>query len=153
MGKPVNASNNKCLKSLSWGPSKCERGSGSLTCNCGYGGFYTSRDIYSFYTGFCTPDNLGSIFAAAILESGAHVYSFGFILCGDVIDAYPFIIACPLAPAPSSTPSPAPPFESVVDSCILILLIVDSMMRCLRRPIGPHPPRSTPLLKWIHPQS
>ncbi|KAI5648137.1 hypothetical protein M9H77_34142 [Catharanthus roseus] len=25
-----------------------------------------------------------------------------------------------------------------------------SMMRCPRRPIGPHPPRSTPLFKWIH---
>ncbi|KAI5676988.1 hypothetical protein M9H77_07938 [Catharanthus roseus] len=25
-----------------------------------------------------------------------------------------------------------------------------SMMRCPRRPIGPHLPRSTPFLKWIH---
>ncbi|KAI5661698.1 hypothetical protein M9H77_21021 [Catharanthus roseus] len=25
-----------------------------------------------------------------------------------------------------------------------------SMMRCPRRPIGRHPPRSMPLLKWIH---
>ncbi|KAI5668365.1 hypothetical protein M9H77_18218 [Catharanthus roseus] len=28
-----------------------------------------------------------------------------------------------------------------------------SMMRCPHRPIGPHPPRSTSLFKWIHPQS
>ncbi|KAI5670048.1 hypothetical protein M9H77_19901 [Catharanthus roseus] len=28
-----------------------------------------------------------------------------------------------------------------------------SMMRCPRKPIGPHPPRSTSLFKWIHPQS
>ncbi|KAI5656280.1 hypothetical protein M9H77_25073 [Catharanthus roseus] len=25
-----------------------------------------------------------------------------------------------------------------------------SMMQCPRRPIGPHPPRSMPLFKWIH---
>ncbi|KAI5668768.1 hypothetical protein M9H77_18621 [Catharanthus roseus] len=25
-----------------------------------------------------------------------------------------------------------------------------SMMQCTRRPIGPHPLRSTPLFKWIH---
>ncbi|KAI5683209.1 hypothetical protein M9H77_04437 [Catharanthus roseus] len=29
-------------------------------------------------------------------------------------------------------------------------ILLQSMMRYPRRPIGPHPPRSTPLFKWIH---
>ncbi|KAI5682214.1 hypothetical protein M9H77_03442 [Catharanthus roseus] len=46
-----------------------------------------------------------------------------------------------------------PQFRAAPDSPLGGRTPPQSMMRCPRRPIGPHPPRSTPFFKWIHPQS
>ncbi|KAI5681957.1 hypothetical protein M9H77_03185 [Catharanthus roseus] len=43
-----------------------------------------------------------------------------------------------------------PQFRALPNSPLDSRTPPQSMMRCLRRPIGPHPPRSTPLFKWIH---
>ncbi|KAI5681972.1 hypothetical protein M9H77_03200 [Catharanthus roseus] len=43
-----------------------------------------------------------------------------------------------------------PQFRTPPDSPLGGRTPPQSMMRCPRRPIGPHPPWSTPLFKWIH---
>ncbi|KAI5653360.1 hypothetical protein M9H77_30547 [Catharanthus roseus] len=43
-----------------------------------------------------------------------------------------------------------PQFRAPPDSLLGVRTPPQSMMRCPRRPVGPHPPRSTPLFKWIH---
>ncbi|KAI5667486.1 hypothetical protein M9H77_17339 [Catharanthus roseus] len=43
-----------------------------------------------------------------------------------------------------------PQFRAPPDSPLGGRTPSQSMMRCLRRPIGSHPPRSIPLFKWIH---
>ncbi|KAI5681632.1 hypothetical protein M9H77_02860 [Catharanthus roseus] len=147
MEKPVNARNKECLKFHTQ-----ERGFDSLTYNCGLwkrahpitastsndisatlvetastpACFYTSRDVYFFGSGFYTSDDLDSIFATAILESGAHVYSFDFIYTS-------------YDTTPSSALLPAPPSEGVVDSRIVILPIADrgiDVTQCMSVPFG-----------------
>ncbi|KAI5684007.1 hypothetical protein M9H77_05235 [Catharanthus roseus] len=43
-----------------------------------------------------------------------------------------------------------PQFRAPPDSPLGGRTPQQSMMRCPRRPIGPRPPRCTPLFKWIH---
>ncbi|KAI5671681.1 hypothetical protein M9H77_12045 [Catharanthus roseus] len=47
-------------------------------------------------------------------------------------------------------PLDQPQFRAPPDSPLDGRTPLQSMMRCLRRPIGPHPRRPMPLFKWIH---
>ncbi|KAI5681357.1 hypothetical protein M9H77_02584 [Catharanthus roseus] len=52
--------------------------------------------------------------------------------------------------APTRSALDQPQFRAPLDSQLSGRTAPQSMMRCPRRPIGPHPARSMPLFKWIY---